>query len=363
MSKNVKSRTLYPSPFCKGYWRDAAAELKDVRMLVIAALFIALRVALKLVRIPLAPNLDITPAFLANALGAAIYGPVLGSLSAIVSDVLGVWLRGDTYFLPYVLTEIASTLIFALFFYRQRATLTRAILSRFTICLAVNILLQTPIDMLYQYVYYGKATVTLTIPRLLKNAFMFPVESVVLALFLDVIEPVTYRMGLTHDKDCNLRFNWKQWTLLGTLFVVGVGCVVGYLFYHYQNTSLSAAYSTQERVEANHAMQDILIDKSDDYDNMETVTIVESAYREFLGKDITYTVAVYALNEETLAQNIADKLEEDPNSKYSADTLWTYSKSPAKKDSALTQVASFTCVVNRKTGEVLSFVLTPADPA
>ena len=35
------------------YWRDAAAELKDTRMLVITALMIALRVALKPLAIPL----------------------------------------------------------------------------------------------------------------------------------------------------------------------------------------------------------------------------------------------------------------------------------------------------------------------
>ena len=72
MTRTTKSRALYTTPFCKAYWRDAAAELKDLRMLVFAALIVALRVALKtVVRIPLAPSLDITPAFLANALSTA----------------------------------------------------------------------------------------------------------------------------------------------------------------------------------------------------------------------------------------------------------------------------------------------------
>ena len=71
--------------------------------------------ALKSVRIPLGINLDITPAFLANVLGAMIYGPVVGAIGAVISDFLGVMLRGDTYFLPYVLTEVASTVTFAMF--------------------------------------------------------------------------------------------------------------------------------------------------------------------------------------------------------------------------------------------------------
>ena len=114
MARLQKSTKLYAHPFCKDYWRDAMMEMKDTKMLVFAALIVALRVALKtIIRIPLGPSLDITPAFLANALGAMVYGPVVGALGAVVSDVLGVLLRGDTYFLPYVLTEISGTMIFA----------------------------------------------------------------------------------------------------------------------------------------------------------------------------------------------------------------------------------------------------------
>ena len=47
MAKKQKSTALYSHPFCAGYWRDAFAELKDTKMLVFAALIVALRVALK----------------------------------------------------------------------------------------------------------------------------------------------------------------------------------------------------------------------------------------------------------------------------------------------------------------------------
>ena len=110
MARKEKSTNLYRTPFCAGYWRDALAELKDTKMLVFAAMIVVMRVALKtIIRIPLGPSLDITPAFMANALGAMVYGPFVGAIGAIVSDVLGVMLRGDTYFLPYVLTEISGT--------------------------------------------------------------------------------------------------------------------------------------------------------------------------------------------------------------------------------------------------------------
>ena len=360
MSKVQKSTALYSHPFSKAYWRDAAAELKDTKMLVFAALIVALRVALKtLVRIPLGTNLDITPAFLANALGAMVYGPVVGAIGAIVSDFLGVMLRGDTYFLPYVLTEIAGSMIFALFFYRQKITPTRVILSRFCICLFVNILLQTPIDILYQIVTYGKSTYVLTLPRIFKNLFMFPIESVVLTLFLSVMQPITTRMKLTYGSQTKLSFSKKQIALLSVLVVVGIASVVGYLFYHYDTTSLSSGYSTTERTEKNHYVQTVVLEESDDWDDMETVTVVESAYKEFLGKEITYTVAVYKVDEEALKANIAaaeaEAKENGETSTYGMDTLWSYSKSPASKDTSLVRVATVCFVVNEKTGEVLSY--------
>ena len=133
MAKVQKSKNLYKTPFSRSYWQDAAAELKDTKMLVFAAFMIALRVALKLVAIPLAPNLKINTAFLANALGAMVYGPVVASVAAVVSDVLGVMLTGEPYFPPFALTEIAGSVIFALFLYRAKVTPTRVMLSRFCI--------------------------------------------------------------------------------------------------------------------------------------------------------------------------------------------------------------------------------------
>lgn len=339
MARQTKSRTLYKTPFCKGYWRDAAMELGDLKMLVFAALIVALRVALKtLVKIPLGPSLDITPAFLANALGAMVYGPVVGAVGAVISDVLGVLLRGDTYFLPYVLTEIAGSVIFAMFFYRQKITPTRVILSRFTICLCVNILLQTPIDMLFQYVTYGYSSYVLTLPRILKNLFMFPIESVVLTVVLAALQPITYRMKLTYDGEANLKFSKKQVALLILLVAIGAASVFGYLFVHYDNTSLSASYSPAERITANQQMLQILQAQEQGAISGETVTIVDSAYKKFLGNEITYSVSVYA---------VADGAE-------AGDDLWKLSKSKAAAHEDLEKYASATIVVNEDTGEVLS---------
>ena len=345
---NNKSTALYKTPFSKAYWRDAAAELRDTRMLVFAALMIALRVALKMVYIPLAPNLKINTAFIANALGAMVFGPVVATCAAIISDLLGVLLSGEPYFLPFVLTEISGSLIFALFLYRARLTPTRVMLSRFCICLFVNILLQTPLMMLYYRFYMGGAVYVLTVPHILKNLFMFPLETVVLTMFLALIQPITYRMHLTYNAEASLRFEKKQLVLLGILFVFGCGCVVGYLGYHYEHTSLSASYTTAERVEKNTRMQDILEEQTGGGANTPAIAIIESAKKQFLGKDVTYTVAYYAVDEDAYEASGGDMTE-----------LRKLKKSAAAKSEDLQRLGTAVVVCNEDTGELISFDYKP----
>ncbi|MCQ2438381.1 MAG: folate family ECF transporter S component [Oscillospiraceae bacterium] len=344
MNNRKKSTALYPHPFFKAYWKDAFAEMKDTRMLVFAALMIALRVAMKFLAIPLAPNLKIQTAFVANAMGAMVFGPVVAVFAAIVSDFLGVMLSGDTYFLPFVLTEIAGSVIFALFLYRAKVTPVRAMLSRFCICLFVNILLQTPLMMLYYRIVLGKSGYLLTVPHILKNLFCFPVESVILTLFLKMVQPATYRMGLTYDSEVRLHFDKKQSVTLAALFLVGCVSTYAYLGYYYRTTSLSASYSAEERYDANCSMGRILENSLDE--ERPLVATVESAYKEFMGKNTTYNVAVYAVDEEALAAYDKD-----------LETIRGMSKSKAKavaEDGVMEQIGTATIALNNKTGEVVA---------
>lgn len=345
MASRQKSTALYTTPFSRAYWRDAAAELGSIKTIVIAALLIALRVATKGLAVPIAPNLKLfSVASFINALSAMIIGPVAAIPAAFISDFLGVliWEGLGTYFLPYALQEIGSSLIWALLLYRAKPTAWRVMLGRLSICLIINVILGVSIDMLWQTVYYGQSTVVLTLPRVIKNTFMFPIESVVMTFFLALMVPITNRMGLTYsgaDAKNSLSFGKKQIVLLVILFVVGVASVTAYLFYYYDTTSLSASYSTSERIETNKEMQQIVLDKTDDWDAQENLTVTDSAYKKFLGSQITYTVSVYVPAE---GAEITDD-------------MWELKKSAAAKHKDLVKHATATIVVNEKTGEVVSF--------
>ena len=336
-------------------------------MLIITALMIALRVALKPLAIPLGPQLNIQTAMLATALGAMIFGPVVAVPAAIISDTIGfmIFPNGD-YFLPFVLTEITSTVVYALCLYRAKPSTTRVMLSRFIICFFVNLVLQTAI-IAWQYSFLGNPEAAkdqvlgmFAVVRVLKNLCMFPIESVVLTLFLKVMIPITKRAKLTYGNESKMGFDAKRIVVLVVLLVFGVGTSVGYLSYLYgpanpKTRSRSADYTTTQRVAANKDMAKYVLEMTDDWDNQKVFCVVDSAYRGVFDKDTDYTVAVYVLDEAKFAAGNAE------DEKYTEDTLWAFSKSGPKKDKygSLIKVASFTVVKNESTGQMSDFHLTP----
>ena len=352
MTKAQKSTALYPHPFSKAYWQDAAAEMKSIKMLVVTALMIALRIALKPLAIPLGPQLSIQTAMLATALGAMIFGPVVAIPAAIISDTIGfmIFPTGD-YFLPFVLTEIASTMIYALCLYRAKPSATRVIIARFLICFLVNVVMQQFI-FAWQYTYMGNPDGAknailgiMTTARLAKNLFFFPIESIVLTLFLKVMLPITSRAKLTYGGKAGLEFSKKQVITLVILLVVGIGSSIGYLNYYYNNNSVTKDYSAEEVVEKNHVMHQIIVAKEKDIPYDTTLAVVEYAAKPFFGKDTTYTVALYQAKPDA---SITEK-------------MWSYKKTPASKDETLERVGTATIVTDNKSGDILSYELAPTE--
>ncbi len=346
---------LYPHPFSKAYWKQAAGEFRKTNVLVFAALMIALRVALKPLSIPVGLELRINTAFFINAFGAMVFGPVVAIVAGGITDVLGCMLfPSGPYFLPFILTEIAGSVIFALCFYRTEVTAGRVILSRFCIDFFVNIVMTTPLMVWYYDIFYGRYYAIFDMARIAKNLAMFPLESVLLILFLRAVIPPAQRLGYVHSGVEKLRFTRRNVAVLVALAVVGVLAVAGYSLYSYNNTSLSASYTDEERLERNMSMNDIVRERHPEWTD-ETVSVIERAMPHFGVPDVVYTVAVYAVDEAQLEANAAEALEKDPASTYGMETLNGYSKSEARGDDALVSLGMATIVVDSGSGEVVSY--------
>ena len=342
-------KTLYPSPLSKAYWAQAAAEFKSTRMLLFAALMIALRVALKPLSIPIAADLRINTAFFINAFGAATFGPVVAVPAAAISDFLGCMLFPQgIYYPPFALTEIAGSVIFALFLYRARITPLRVILSRFCICFFVNILLQTPIMRGY-YAFIGSSALypLLDTVRIAKNLVLFPVEAALLMLFLRAAVPPVQRQGYVASTVDRLVFTKRHALALAALFLLSAGATAGYAVYDYNTKSFSKDYSAQERLQRNAEMNAWVAREAGEEEES-LVTVIESARSRVGNPEMTYELAVYAVNREKFEEKAA------ADESYTRNTLQGYSKSKAAKDDALTRIGSAVAVTDKHTGGHIS---------
>ena len=356
MSQNNNAPVLFAHPFSKAYWKQAASELKRTKVLVFAALMIALRVVLKMVSIPIGVDMRINTAFIVNAYGAAVFGPVVGLIAAAITDTLGcIFFPTGVYFFPFIFIEMAGSLFYALCFYRAKISPTRIIIATVLINLGVNIVLNTPLMMLYYDLVMGKYYAPFDMLRIAKNLVEIPVETVILMLVFRAVIPATKHLGLVTGGAEKLRFTKKNVTALVVLFIVAVFAVFGFSVYSYNHNSLSADYTPSQRTERNTFMQQFVKAENASLSDANVVTIVESAIPKFMDPNVTYSVAVYTVNEAELEANTAEKLEADPESTYGMDTLNGYSKSKAKADDALDHVGYATIVLDKKTDALVSY--------
>ena len=197
--------SLYPHPFSRGYWRDAAAELKDLRKLVFAALMIAACLILSKFKIPLGESLSLNVTFLARALCAAVCGPVVSIVFGAAEDTLSFFIGGANgpYFPGYMITTISGCVVYALFFYRQRVTIWRIVWAKLLTNIQNVFLGSLWSAMLYSkgYLYYMTTSAG-------KNLIYFPIQVLLLVWLLQSLLPVMHRL---HWSPCQIEGEKITW--------------------------------------------------------------------------------------------------------------------------------------------------------
>lgn len=226
-------RELFKTPFNVKYWKLAFGEFNNWRTLVIAALIIAMRVAVKSFKIPIVPpQLYISFDFIVNSVGSMIYGPIVALAVGAVSDTIGcILFPTGPYFFPFILMEMMSGFIFALFLYRQKLTAWRAVLSRLAVVIICNFIIQPVIYTFYNQLFYGKEYAFITLLRVIKSAATFPLECIILVFFLGGVSFATYRMGYTHSRPEKLKLKPVHYVVLLLSVGIAIGAIFGYIYY------------------------------------------------------------------------------------------------------------------------------------
>lgn len=358
MSKVINSSapTLFPHPFSKAYWVQAASEFKKTKILVFAALMIALRVVMKMVSIPIGVDMRINTAFIVNAFGAAVFGPVVSIVAAAITDTLGcILFPTGVYFFPFIFVEIAGSLFYALCFYRAELSFKRIILATFLINFGVNIVINTPLMMLYYELIMGKYYAPFDMVRIIKNLVEITPECIILMFVFRATIPSVKKLGFVTGGIEKLRFTKRHVALLAVLLVIAASTVFAFSVYTYNTSSLSADYTKTERLEKNMSMIPVVTENNESLAGETVVTVIESAIPKFMDPNITYSVAVYTVDQAEFEANVAEELAKNAESTYGMDTLNGYSKSKAKADDALVSKGYATIVMDKNTGAVVSY--------
>ncbi|SFG33305.1 folate family ECF transporter S component [Sporolactobacillus nakayamae] len=188
------------SIFSAAYWKTAAAELRKLNRLTLAALIIALTVVIGSFTIPVAENLHISFNFLIVAFGSMIYGPLLGIFAGAALDIVGYIAHPFGAFFPgYTLSSMLGCFIYGLFLYHRRISVMRIFLAK----LIVNFVVNVGLGCLWSQVLFGKGYWFFLVNSLIKNSLMLPIETIMLTLLLQALMPILTRAHVIPVQNSN----------------------------------------------------------------------------------------------------------------------------------------------------------------
>ena len=136
------NRNIYRTPFHISYWKNSVKCFKNVKDLTIIAVLFAMMLACKLIPIPSGfGTLGISFTYLFFSIIAMIYGPVVGLIIGIFSDVLGFFIApsGGVFFPGYTLDAMIAGFTYGICFYKTKLTFTKCLLARLVVNLFVNV--------------------------------------------------------------------------------------------------------------------------------------------------------------------------------------------------------------------------------
>ena len=175
----------------KGFFnlfKRSALEFKNIRSMVVTAMLIALDLALKLATdIVITEDLKLSFAFIALASIGMLYGPTVGFVAGMITDIVGFMIKPTGAFdIRFTLIEALGALLYGLFLYNaqnDRWLVPRVIAAKTTVVVVCNFWLTTwALSSLY-----GKGFFAMFPARAVKSIIQLPIDIILLAVLLPAI--------------------------------------------------------------------------------------------------------------------------------------------------------------------------------
>ena len=237
MSKRTQtdSLALYPHPFSRAYWRDAALECTRMRSLAVAALLCALAIVIEKFNIPLgSKDLQLSMSFLVISLCSMLTGPVLAIPCGLVVDLIGI--IGSPYapHFGYTLTAVLTALVYALFLYRARPGFLRVLLAKGLVNVFINTLMGS-VWRIWPVNWYGFSYGYWVIYSGIKNLCFLPLEVFLICmLFRALHSPLKQMNFLTPESQ--IEYQKRNFVILTVCALVGAALVIPFVIWYEQIT-------------------------------------------------------------------------------------------------------------------------------
>lgn len=151
----------------------------DVKKLIQISLLIAIEVILTRFCSIQTPIVRIGFGFLPIAIIAMMYGPMSAGIAYVIGDLLGLALFPSGAFFPgFTLTAFLTGVTYGVFLYNKPVTWTRIVGAALTVCLILNL----GLDTLWLSIMMGKGYLALLPTRMLKAALMIPVQTFIIGV-------------------------------------------------------------------------------------------------------------------------------------------------------------------------------------
>ena len=204
---------VYKTPFHISYWKKSIKELDSVKKVVTLSMLFAMMQVVRLIPIPSGfGNLGISLSAFFFAIIGLLYGPSIGFIVGLISDIFGYFVFPDGYpfHFGYTLQAGLTGFMYGVCFYKTKISYSKALYAR----LVINILLNAVLGSIFwgdvaDLSYAATKTYFLTVSLPKNIAYLIP-QSLLIYLFIKALMPALKSMGLVEDviaDDANKKAN------------------------------------------------------------------------------------------------------------------------------------------------------------
>ena len=170
----------------KSIFVNSIRELKNVRAVTFCGMMAALAIALNYVAsIDIGPYVRIGFSGIPNQIVAYVFGPAVGAIFGALLDIIKFIIKPSGMFFPgFTISAALGGLIYGLFLYRKPVSVKNVLIAQILIKIFVNIGLNT----LWLKLLYDKAILVILPGRILSNAVMLPIDTILMLAVLSAVE-------------------------------------------------------------------------------------------------------------------------------------------------------------------------------